>query len=916
MKTCGPLDGRSPAAVFGLVGIAFAAMVAHYLGLSGAACFDVAWTASAAAAVVGTLAARTRARPENRARWTCWSLASASWLLGQIAWNVYGVVGFPNSPNLADIGWWGFALLVTASMLRLPRGSRSAKLVASLESLPLIFAAIALCLAELWSTAAHSHLGLTAKISDLVYPSLYVSATILILQAMLGGALKGLRATSLRLVLAGITAQAVGFILWSSQLLNGTYVPGSTLLDPVWVLGLGAMGVGGLLAARHPEPSVEPREEPHTHSVILPAITFLLLFGALVAARIEGTSTGRMLTLELGLLCCGAALVARSSLLGRMMSTLLVRERAALANLAERESELARLNEQLLEDSRRDPLTGIGNRRALSDDLPMFQTLQREGGERIALALCDVDHFKSYNDRLGHLAGDQALRMIASTARGALRSVDTAYRFGGEELLLVLRDVSTEAAMRVAERVRSAVEGAAFPHPEGQGHLLTVSIGVASGNEDVEALLARADAALYRAKRLGRNRVQAAEDNDPAGPPSRSRQDDSESPVPRHLRSMLAVSRAAAAGQGMMPVVEALAETIRSELSFHVVVVNLLEADAETTRVVVVLGDQEARRTLYGKVTSLADWERVLAEGQNIHGAAWLQAGTYEWEPEGTWTPPVVPSLASDAWHPDDMLLLPLRGAAGEILGMVSVDLPVLGRRPTEAEIGVLVAVVDHAGLALDQVHREGMVGHDGSDELRLAAVMLLAETLDLRDPGTALHSRTVGQLARRTALALGLSQARIDRIHAAGVLHDLGKLGIADAVLHKPGALDENEWREIRRHPEVGAQILEHAGMRDIAAWVRAHHERIDGRGYPAGIAGARIPLEARILAVADAYEAMISDRPYRLGLPREEAREELARCAGTQFDLEVVTAFLRALEDDPVAPPAASEPLESTVA
>jgi HD-GYP domain-containing protein (c-di-GMP phosphodiesterase class II) len=181
---------------------------------------------------------------------------------------------------------------------------------------------------------------------------------------------------------------------------------------------------------------------------------------------------------------------------------------------------------------------------------------------------------------------------------------------------------------------------------------------------------------------------------------------------------------------------------------------------------------------------------------------------------------------------------------------------------------------------------------------LRLAAVMLLAEALDLRDPSTALHSRTVGRLARRTAIELGFPEPHVQRVHAAGVLHDLGKLGIADAILHKPSTLDDGEWREMRRHPEVGARILEHAGMRDIAAWVRAHHERVDGHGYPSNVSGDAISLEARILSVADAYEAMIADRPYRSGMPPSAARQELLRCAGTQFDPQVVAAFLRALD------------------
>jgi putative nucleotidyltransferase with HDIG domain len=179
----------------------------------------------------------------------------------------------------------------------------------------------------------------------------------------------------------------------------------------------------------------------------------------------------------------------------------------------------------------------------------------------------------------------------------------------------------------------------------------------------------------------------------------------------------------------------------------------------------------------------------------------------------------------------------------------------------------------------------------------QLAAAMLLAETLDMRDVGTARHSQTVGRYAEAIASALGLPDARVERIRAAGVLHDIGKLGVADAVLKKPGALTDEEWAEMRRHPELGARILDHANLRDISAWVLAHHERIDGRGYPHGLAGAEIPLEARILAVADAYEAMTADRAYRAALGHDAAQEELRAGAGTQFDPEIVEAFLAVL-------------------
>jgi HD-GYP domain-containing protein (c-di-GMP phosphodiesterase class II) len=346
-----------------------------------------------------------------------------------------------------------------------------------------------------------------------------------------------------------------------------------------------------------------------------------------------------------------------------------------------------------------------------------------------------------------------------------------------------------------------------------------------------------------------------------------------------------------------LPVAEAAAVAIRTGLGYETVAVNLREGD--DAHVVVVEGADEAREALLGTSNSWASWERLLDPAQERCGAIWLPAGSHDWAGDlQVWTPYTSRGLDADAWDGEDMLLLPLRGACGEVLGVISVDEPISGRRPADDELTILMAVADHAALALELAGE----ARSPAGELRLAAVMLLAETLDLRDAGTAAHSRTVGAFARETAATLGLEPARVERLHAAGVLHDLGKLGIADAILHKPGKLDDGEWREMRRHPEIGARILEHAGLDDIAAWVRAHHERLDGLGYPLGLDAAQIPLESRILAVADAYEAMIAERPYRCGLPAEAARAELLRGAATQFDPDVVEAFLRTLAAPPV--------------
>jgi diguanylate cyclase (GGDEF)-like protein len=644
---------------------------------------------------------------------------------------------------------------------------------------------------------------------------------------------------------------------------------------------------------------------PSAAASCLPSCSALL--ADLVSAVLGDAPAGVRITLAAGLFLSGAALILRSTLLERRLREMLEWERATLASLADREEQLARINEQLLEDSRRDSLTGMRNRRALSDDLPQIEADRLRGGG-IAVAVCDVDHFKAYNDRLGHLAGDQALRAIAATVRGSLRAGDVAYRFGGEELLLVMRDTNISQALTAVERVREAVERVAIPHPGGIGGVLTVSVGLAAGEAEASVLLARADGALYQAKHAGRNRVAVATDESAVPELEDTR---NAAPAPRHPRSMLAVSRAAASGQGIEPVLDALVQTIRSELSFQVVAVRLLDPGSGRLACVAVLGDDEARDALLGTVSPWREWEELLESEHVREGAVWLPTGSHAWADDSVvWMPPAAAGLDQDAWHPDDMLLLPLRDGHGDAIGIVSVDQPLGGRRPRDEELACLVAVADHAGLAVAQVERETVdatAAGRQSSELLLASVMLLAETLDLRDEGTARHSLTVGDYARRTALALGIGPDRVQRIHAAGVVHDLGKLGIADAILFKSGALDESEWREMKRHPEIGARILEHAGLNDIATWVRGHHERPAGRGYPFGLEGNEVVLEARILAVADAYEAMVTNRPYRLGMPAAEAREELRRCAGSQFDPTVVEAFLGTLDEIEGGAPAA---------
>jgi diguanylate cyclase (GGDEF)-like protein len=199
---------------------------------------------------------------------------------------------------------------------------------------------------------------------------------------------------------------------------------------------------------------------------------------------------------------------------------------------------------------------------------------------------------------------------------------------------------------------------------------------------------------------------------------------------------------------------------------------------------------------------------------------------------------------------------------------------------------------------ALRDPRRRAGDSRDIAGERFVAVVLDLAEAMDLRLSGSARHSETVGRYAEMMARELGLSERRISRVRLAGVLHDVGKVGVSDSILGKPETLSEEELQRVRCHPEFGAQILEHPSLADVREWVGAHHERPDGRGYPFELRGDVLPLEAQILAVADAYEAMTSDRPYRSSIGHIAARAELERCAGTQFSGRVVNALLAVLE------------------
>ena len=530
--------------------------------------------------------------------------------------------------------------------------------------------------------------------------------------------------------------------------------------------------------------------------------------------------------------------------------------------------------EELLQMALRDPLTGLLNRRAFEEELREIWSRARAQALPVALLMIDIDHFKAMNDTYGHVAGDLVLKECARLVRACVRESDIVCRYYGGDELVVILPVATEADTRLAaERLLEAFRTTVLC-PGAYDIQATISIGanciqVANGHT-LEQLLVQADRALYRAKQTGRNKACFADEAAP--PPADTPQPAGPPGDLNSVRTVLVVDDD-----------PGLCQLFRQMLARHNFEVLTACTGAEALEI--------ARRERGMIEVALVDLHIGAENGLDVLKELHAIDDT------------VIGIIVTGEATLDDAVAALRHGAYDFV------------QKPIAAE--PLAAVVERAikycRLMAEnkryRQHLEDMVREKNAALSRVIdqitdsyqfTLEAMADMLDARERMTGAHSKRVSRVSALLARKLGCSLAEIEIIGTGALLHDIGKIGIPDAILLKPGPLTPEEREVMKMHPHIGYNIIKAGpGLEPASEIVLEHQERYDGQGYPRGLRGEEISLGARIFAVVDAYDAIRSPRVYSPAQSALAAREEILRNRGTQFDPVVVDAFIRAQDE-----------------
>ena len=514
----------------------------------------------------------------------------------------------------------------------------------------------------------------------------------------------------------------------------------------------------------------------------------------------------------------------------------------------------------------RDHLTGLFNRIRLEEELERTWLLSSRYKRPMSVVVVDVDNFKTLNDSFGHAVGDNVLVELGSLLRGAARATDIVARYGGDEFVAILPQAEEHDAVAFAERFLQRLRDSEFCQSTHR-FKLTASVGIASNSSEDQPqtgdeILSQADRALYMAKRAGRNRLAIWPDKKPgAGSPSKTE------PAAAHAKRILLVDDE-----------HTILELVKRML---------------TPRGIEVTACSNAVEALEALDAAPGYYDVLLTDLSmpGMSGTELLQEVRNRDEP--------IVTIVMTGFATVDTAVDSIRVGAYDFI-----------QKPLRmAELTALIQrALEYRNLKIEneryQNHLEEMVRQRGTqlvetlEEVRQAydfTLDALVAMLDIRESQTGKHSVRAKQLATTLALHMGIDRRDVEAIASGAFLHDIGKIGIPDSILLKPGPLSTAEWETMRSHPEIGYRILGTSPyLKQAAEVVYAHHERFDGKGYPRGLKGSDICIGARIFAVVDAYDAMRSLRCYRESMEEGAVIEEIRTCSGTHFDPEVVDAFL----------------------
>ena len=548
------------------------------------------------------------------------------------------------------------------------------------------------------------------------------------------------------------------------------------------------------------------------------------------------------------------------------------------AHLAETQEALEQSLETERERARRDPLTGVLNHAAIVDELRHLVSVRGDARSH-AVAMVDLDGLKAVNDTFGHQVGDKVLVVVA---KALAREGVTVGRYGGDEFVVLLPGRTREEAERYQDDVMTDLQSRSVEDPESGATIpVKTSIGLAIYPEEADTvteLIALSDSAMYAVKR------QRAVEQGNVAP---GREDERASQMVGQIVPLLT------SPGDLSEKLNRAAKRLSAANGYDVVDISFYDPEDEA---------------------SFAHWalarvdDRMLIDWANDEHHSTSSAHPMRQVLERTRRPVMIEDFASEERISEDQRKLLISGGlrSGVVVPMIWHDrvvgsLAAGSRRPAaftprDAQYLVTVATQITAVMRMETLVSDLQTATEDLGHAQEETVLLLAAAAEAHDHTTGLHLQSVRSLAEALAREMGSDEEDARLLGLAAVLHDIGKIRVPDSILASPGKLTPDQWEVMRNHTVWGASFLTgHAGFELATEIARSHHEQWDGTGYPDGLSKSSIPEGATIVSVADAFDAMTHDRPYRAAQPVDEAIKEIVKYAGKQFNPAVVAALQR---------------------